>query len=244
MTLRRTIATFRRARQAFGWRAALWAFAVHGLRKVIPCHVLRAMYITAALPQFTEAPPGLTAGFVDRAVLDRVTPDATYEMPPSFVDDALGKGDECYAIAAGDQVVAFGWYAHTPTRLSDDLRVYFDSTYVYMYKGLTVNGYRGRRLHAIAKTRALHAYRARGFKGLVQCVDVDNLRSLRSAHRMGFIDFGWVLAVRILGRYLTWTTPGCAAFGFRVEPVRHAAAPARGAPGAPPPCNSRSLAAP
>ncbi len=220
MTLRRTIALFRRARQAFGLRAALWAFAVHALRKVIPCHVLRAMYITAARPEFTEAPPGLTPGFVDRTVLDRMTPDAAYELPSAFVDDALDKGDECYAIAAGDRVVAYGWYAHTPTSLNDDLRVHFDSAYVYMYKGLTVDGYRGQRLHAVAKTRALSAYRARGFKGLVQCVDVDNLRSLKSAYRMGYVDFGWVLAVRILGRCFVWTTPGCAALGFRVEPLR------------------------
>ena len=213
---------FRRARQAFGLRATLRAFAVHALRKMIPCDVLRAMSITAGRPEFTVPPPGLTAGFVDRRVLDRLTSDATYELPSAFVDDALGKGDECYAIAAGARVVAYGWYAHTPTRLDDDLRVCFDSAYVYMYKGLTLDAYRGRRLHAVAKTRALHVYRARGFKGLVQCVDADNLRSLKSAYRMGYVDFGWVVAVRILGRCFAWTSPGCAAFGFRVQPLRRA----------------------
>jgi len=46
--------------------------------------------------------------------------------------------------------------------MSDDLEVHFDAAYVYMYKGLTFDPYRGRRLHAIGKAGALAAYQAVG----------------------------------------------------------------------------------
>jgi hypothetical protein len=66
----------------------------------------------------------------------------------------------------------------------------------------------------------LKAYRARGYKGLVSYVEADNLNSLKSTHRMSYIDFGRVLLWRVGKRHLILRTPGCATFGFRVESIR------------------------
>ncbi len=159
--------------------------AVRALRRVISIRVLRGIYLTAPVSEFALAPPGMTADFLDPDTLRRMSADAKYELPPDFLDEALGKGDECYAILQGDELAAYGWYAHTPTQIDGDLCVHFDDAYVYMYKGLTLNAHRGRRLHAIGKTRAVAAYRARGYKGLVSYVDGDNLSSLKSNYRMG-----------------------------------------------------------
>jgi len=197
------------------------------VKRVVSIRVLRGMYLTTPAADFGVAPPGMTADFLDHDTLRRMSPDAKYELPVDFLDDALGKGDECYAILQGDDVTAYGWYAHTPTRIDGDLCVHFNEAYVYMYKGLTVNAHRGRRLHAIGKTRALAFYRARGYKGLVSYVDGDNLSSLKSNYRMGCVDFGRTWVVRIFGRYLTVRTPGCAAFGFRVVASRRNGAPQR-----------------
>jgi hypothetical protein len=220
VSLRRIIAEFRHSCAAFGPCSTFWAFAQRTIKHVIDLKVLRAMYITAVTPAFLAVPEGLTAEFLDRDALREISADAACEMPPDFLEEALGKGDECYAIRDGAQLAAYGWYSRTPTRATDDLRVRFDSAYVYMYKGLTLDAYRGRRLHAIGMTRALAAYRARGYKGLVTFVEADNLSSLKSTQRMGYMAFGRVFVLRVLGRYVILRTPGCAAFGFTLEPIR------------------------
>ena len=199
--------------------------AVRALRRVISIRVLRGIYLTAPVSEFALAPPGMTADFLDPDTLRRMSAEAKYELPPDFLDEALGKGDECYAILQGEELAAYGWYAHTPTQIDSDLCVRFDDAYVYMYKGLTLNAHRGRRLHAIGKTRALAAYQARGYKGLVSYVDGDNLSSLKSNYRMGCVDFGRIWVLRVFGRYLIFRTSGCAGFGFRVVATRRNGAP-------------------
>jgi hypothetical protein len=214
------IARFRRDYSAFGLWNTLQALGTRALQRVVRVRVLRAMYVTAVAPAFAAVPADLTARFLDRDTLRRLSAHARYELSPGFLDAALSKGDECYAIMDGARLAAYGWYARTPTNVSDDLQVHFDDAYVYMYKGLTLDAYRGRRLHAIGKAGALAVYRARGYKGLVSYVDGDNLSSLKSNHRMGCVDIGRIWAVRIFGKHLIFKTPGCAAFGFNVVPLR------------------------
>jgi hypothetical protein len=216
--VQRISAEFRSQVSAFGFWSALRTLAFRALRPVIDFKVLRAMCISAVASGFLELPPDMSADFLDRETLRRMTAESKYDLTAEFLDDALAKGDECYAIKDGDQPAAYGWYAHSATLMSDGLMVHFDPAWVYMYKGLTLDAYRGRRLHAIGMTRALAAYQARGFKGLVSYIESDNLNSLKSSYRMGYVDFGRVFIVRILGRVLTFRTPGCAAYGFDVAP--------------------------
>jgi len=219
---------FRSQASSFGFWSALRAFAIRAIQRVIDFKVLRAMCITVVVPGFLELPTGMTADFLDRETLRRMTAEAKYDLTAEFLDDALAKGDECYAIVDGAEPAAYGWYAHSPTRMSDGMLVQFDPAYVYMYKGLTLDAYRGRRLHAIGMTRALAAYRARGFKGLVSYIESDNLNSLKSAYRMGYVDFGRVFIIRMWGRLVTFRTPGCAAFGFGIAPPSRNGDPGRG----------------
>ena len=231
--VQRISAEFRSQVSAFGFWSALRAFTFRAIQRVIDFKVLRGMCITVVAPAFLELPAGMSADFLDRDTLRRMTAEAKYDLTAEFLDDALGKGDACYAIVDGDEPAAYGWYAHSPTLMSDGMLVQFDPAYVYMYKGLTLDAYRGRRLHAIGMTRALAAYQARGFKGLVSYIESDNLNSLKSAYRMGYVDFGRVFIIRVLGRRVTFRTPGCAAFGFGIAPPSRNGDPGRGA--APPP---------
>lgn len=220
MKVKGAIAKFRREYAAFGLWKTLQAFGIRAIQRVLGLKVLRAMYLTAVAPTFAAVPADLTAGFLDRETLRRLSAHAQYDLSPGFLDAALSKGDECYAIMDGARLAAYGWYAQTPTGVSEDLEVHFDAAYVYMYKGLTLDPYRGRRLHAIGKAGALAAYRARGYKGLVSYVDSDNLSSLKSNHRMGCLDIGSICAIRIFGKELIFRTAGCAAFGFDLVPMR------------------------
>ena len=220
MKLKGVIRRFRRDCAAFGLWNTLQAFGIRAIQRVIDVKLLRAMYLTAVAPIFAAVPVDLTAGFLDRETLRRLSAHAKYDLSPGFLDAALSKGDECYAIMDGVRLAAYGWYARTPTKISDDLEVHFDAAYVYMYKGLTFDAYRGRRLHAIGKAGALAAYQARGYKGLVSYVDSDNLSSLKSNYRTGCVDIGRIGAIRMFGKDLTFRTPGCVAFGFDVVPLR------------------------
>ncbi|HEY6156316.1 MAG TPA: hypothetical protein VIV88_02635 [Gemmatimonadales bacterium] len=242
--VQRISAEFRSQASAFGFWSALRAFAIRAIQRVIDFKVLRAMCITVVAPGFLELPADMSADFLDRETLRRMTAETKYDLTAEFLDDALAKGDECYAIVDGAEPAAYGWYAHSPTLMSDGLLVHFDPAYVYMYKGLTLDAYRGRRLHAIGMTRALAAFQTRGYKGLVSYIESDNLTSLKSSYRMGYFDFGRVFIIRVLGRHLTFRTPGCAAFGFGVaHPPARTGAVGRGT-ALPPPPDRRSGSTP
>jgi hypothetical protein len=217
--VQRISSEFRSQVSAFGFWSTLRAFLLRAIQRVVDFKVLRALCITVVAPGFLEIPAGMSGDFLDRETLRRMTADVKYDLTPEFLNEALAKCDECYAILDGAQPAAYGWYAHSPTRMSAGLLVQFDPAYVYMYKGLTLDAYRGRRLHAIAMTRALAAYKAKGFKGLVTYIEADNLNSLKSAHRMGYVDFGRVFIFKVMGRYATVRTPGCAALSFGIAPT-------------------------
>jgi hypothetical protein len=97
------------------------------------------------------------------------------------------------------------------------LILHFDDRYIYMYKGFTHVEHRGQRLHAIGMTRALEAYLARGYKGIVSYVEWNNFASLRSCYRMGYTGFGSIIVARILGRYIIHASSGCKPYRFKLE---------------------------
>ena len=94
---------------------------------------------------------------------------------------------------------------------------------MYRYKGLTLEPYRGRRFHAITMARTLDEWRARGYRGMLAYVDANNLSSLKSVYRLGYVTFGRVFILRLVGRHLIFNSPGCKAFGFRVVAERRRA---------------------
>src|SRR5256885_4525514 len=54
------------------------------------------------------------------------------EMSRAFVDQALAKGDECVGIFDGDMLTSIGWYARTPTPVTDSLSLRFDPSWTYI----------------------------------------------------------------------------------------------------------------
>jgi hypothetical protein len=187
--------------------------------------ILTCLYIDTPDPAFLGLDPGYEARFLSSAELDAYIAQPEYGLTDRFVAREVAMGHECFAIQQDGRLAAYGWYATTPTHFTDDLSVRFDRRWVYMYKGFTHPAHRGRRLHAIGMTLALTLYRARGFRGLVSIVQADNAASLASCARMGYRRFGTIYTLR-LGRWLgpewrhrvfVFATPGCNAFGFRLD---------------------------
>lgn len=166
--------------------------------------------------------PGFDGRFATREELVAATArlEIANEMSAVFVDWALHRGDECFALFDRGEVASFGWYSTRPTPIEDDLIMHFDPAWVYAYKGYTLPAYRGKRLHSAGKRMALAAFTQRGARGLVSYVESNNFRSLRSTRRVGYRVFGDLYVVRALGRVHAWSTPGCRPYGFRLEPWR------------------------
>jgi hypothetical protein len=191
--------------------------------------ILRCLYIDTPDPAFLTLEPGYHAEFLTADDLARYVARPEFGLTEQFVTRELGMGHECFAIRQGAALATYGWYSTTPTHFTDDLSVRFDPQWVYMHSGFTHPTFRGRRLHAFGMTIVLTLYRERGYKGLVSIVHANNAASLKSCARMGYRHFGTIYTARpgrllrlrrlpaLLDRVAILTTPGCRAFGFRLD---------------------------
>lgn len=209
----------RKAAADFGWPAALQTVARGAVNRVVFFRVLKCVQVSEIDTRYLTIDSRFHHRFLDEATLRGFAGNPTYDLSPSFLDEALAKGDQCYGILDGDRLASFGWYSTEPTKISDDLRFHFDKRYVYMYKGFTDPEYRGQRLHAIGMTWALKLFRERGAEGLVSYVDANNLDSLRSCYRMGYRDIAQIYCLRAADRYWIRADASCREFGLSLEPV-------------------------
>ena len=213
----KVLQALRRKCERHGLWNALYALALKAINSVVVLRILRGVTVAAPEPSFLQCPDSYAPGFLTADALRGYAQDPKTELSDAFLDQALARGDQCYAIRDGTTLAAYGWYSagSTPVGLGD-LLLSFDSSYVYMYKGFTDARYRGQRLHAIGMTRALQHYRRHGYAGLVSYVEADNFDSLKSCFRMGYAIFGSIYVFRVFGRYLAFSSPGCQRFGFRL----------------------------
>lgn len=205
--------------RSFGAGAALHDLRQRAVNRVVPLQILRGMAVSLG-----DVPTELFDARRYRARF--ATPDEVLAacgseagMSRDFARDALDRGDRCFSLFDGPRMVSFGWYARQPTLITGGLRLHFDPAWVYMYRGYTLPAHRGQRLHGIGMALALREHAHRGARGLITYVRSTNFASLRSVDRMGYRTFGELYLARVLGRVETWTSPGCAEYGFHLERV-------------------------
>jgi hypothetical protein len=195
--------------------------ALRTLNQLFFCRILKGLKVSQSKPEFLKCDEKYRGLFLDQAMLMEFAGRPEYELSTNFLNQALEKGDECYGFLDGNVLAAYGWYSNTPTRINPaDLVLHFDRRYIYMYKGFTHALYRGRRLYAIGMSRALEAYLARGYKGLVCYVESNNFSSLKSCYRMGYADFGRLYVARVCNRYFLHSDAGCRHCEFELEWLR------------------------
>ena len=191
------------------------------LRSALNLRILRGVQVDGAELPRLGCDARFTTGFQSLKALRRFAADPVNGMSPHFVRNAVRNGDACHAVREGATLVSSAWYSRRPTSIgTQGLVLHFAPGYVYMYKGLTCDAYRGQRLYAVGISRALAHYTAQGARGLVSYVEATNLASMKAALRMGFRVFGSVYLIRLFGRHFAFSSPGCKAFGFRLETIR------------------------
>jgi hypothetical protein len=194
---------------------ALFARAMKATNRFLQFRILRGLYIEQAHSAFLRCPQGFRAGFVPRDAARAFAADPANDLSPQFVEQALARGDRCFAIREEDRLASYSWYAFQPTVIDlPHLLLHFQRGWVYMYKAFTRPHYRGQRLYSHGVSLALRHYLDRGFLGLVAYVESTNFDSLKSSGRTGFRPFGSI----VLAGGHALSTPGCAPFGFRLEP--------------------------
>ena len=209
--------------QTHGFSAGVHDLCYRGVNRVTELTLLVGMRITmSTLDRAFIDGDAAGWGFIERdALLDQVRKhgETTLDMDEATIASATARGDRCYGVIVDGMLVSYGWYSTQPTEAFEGLTLHFSSDYAYMYKGFTVPAFRGKRLHGIGMARALAAYAAEGKTGLVSFVQSNNFASLKSCYRMGYVDFGRLLAAKVNGRFLTHATKGCKPYGFRLEAV-------------------------
>ena len=201
----------------FGVRKSIYDIFVRSINRVVFFKVFNVMRLEQVDPEYLSIEPPLEWRLLDRSQLKDFSQNPECDITPEFLDAAVAKGDECYGVFEGGQLASYGWYSNQPTDTSDDLTLFFNSDYIYMYKGFTHPRYRGQRLHAIGMNLALRKYRKLGYKGLVSYAESNNFSSLKSAYRLGFRDIGRIAVWKFFGRPIIVAGHGCRKFGLFFE---------------------------
>jgi ribosomal protein S18 acetylase RimI-like enzyme len=199
--------------------ATAYDLAYKSVNRLTLLMVLKCLTIDTVDEGFLQRNESYTYEFLDAERLRALRENPEYEMKRDFLEDALGKGDECFAILDGDRLASYGWYSTKPTKVNQDLEIDFDDRYVYMYKGFTHPSYRGQRLHAIGMTMALKHYLDRGHRGIVSWVEANNVSSLRSCYRMGYEDFGEIRILKLFRKHFIRRSEGCKEYGVTVSAI-------------------------
>lgn len=208
----------RRKVRRHGFAAALHGYGMRAVNSGVLFRILRAVYVRTPNPQFLKCPAGFNATFVPQEVLRDLARNPDNGLSLKFVDQALARGDQCFAICDGRIPVSYGWYSFRPAPIGlPGFVLHFDPRFVYMYKGFTHPRYRGGRLNALGMTLALRHYLSRGFHGLLAYIESTNFDSLKSFSRAGYRRFGSVYLLKLFDQSVAVSSPGCDRFGFRLE---------------------------
>jgi hypothetical protein len=230
MTVETAAGRIRKSLATIGLAQTLHDLALRAANRAVVIKILRGMTAERVNAAYLACPEPYRPMFLDQKRLREFGRDPGNDLPESFLVEALAKGDECYGILYGETLAAYGWYSRGATRIDpSDLALHPGDRYVYMYKGFTHPGHRGRRLHAIGMTLALQHYLSRGFQGLVSYVESNNFSSLNSVLRMGYEAFGSVYILKAFGIKFTHASAGWQAHGVRIEPAERAADSGAGA---------------
>jgi hypothetical protein len=205
-----------------GLPATLYHAAYRAVNHVTDVAVWNALAITPhTLDQSFLAGRDRAAGrMLEAAAMRPYVMDRENLLTDRFIDDASARGDKCYALFDGDDLMSYGWYTTLPMRLTEVPGapvLHFDPACAYNYNGYTRPEHRGRRLHAIGMAAALEELTEAGLSVLLAYVVSSNFASLKSCHRMGFETFGHLIMFQIGSRQVWHATAGCKKYDFHVE---------------------------
>lgn len=206
--------------QNHGINNILYQYSLKLINKFIFVNILTCIAISKTNKSSLKIAPNYDHGFLDKDKLLALVSDDENELSNDFLQAAIEKGDECYAVTEADNLASYGWYSNKATLTNiEKLHFCFDSKYVYMYKGLTKKRFRGQKLHAVGMSWALNQYLDKGFDGMVSYVDSTNFDSLKSCWRMGYGKVGSIYIFKIFGKVFHFSSRSCKTFNIHLKAI-------------------------
>ncbi len=211
------IESVRRSVARFGWSSSLRAKGLEVLGRAVELHVMRVLLIERPTLDLVLPSRRYTHGFLGEGAIRRFALDPVCDMSTAFVDEAISRGDRCYAILDGSVLASFRWFSRHLTPMDHGVSCQAGPRRAYVYHGFTRPQYRGRRLHATVAARALEVFRTEGVDGIIGVVDGANLSSLKSFARIGAEDLGACYVLRASGHTFMRVEASVERCGVRIE---------------------------
>lgn len=202
--------------ERFGLAKTLYDAVYRGINSLCVFQSLTGMTATVDSLSMIELPDDsdLEIKFLSRDELIDYAKDPINELTEEFLDVAFRKGDRCLAILDKGVIASYGWYSNKPTRILNNIDLFFSPEWMYMYKGFTRTDYRGMRLHAVGMCHAAKHFTEEGFKGLISYVESNNFASMKSVTRMGYEIFGSIYILSAFSKVMSFSSPGCKSYQF------------------------------
>ena len=185
-------------RERFGTKAAVYKALDVVLHKAFGAAVHTVVWLDLKnLAKMTPADPQFTFRFLTADEVETYAKDPVYFLNPALPDAIRAGRELCFGVLAGEQLAAFGCYSldYAKPEQASGTTISFPSDVAYMSYGLTHPDFRGARLHGLAMALALEELAKRGITKLVSLVSWTNWASLKSCHRLGYINIGNMLTI-------------------------------------------------
>jgi GNAT superfamily N-acetyltransferase len=164
--------------------------------------------------------PEIAVRLLDRQAVLALSTDPASGLNASDTRQRLGQGQFFIASLADEVLVGYDWYSPTALCLEEDAVYFvFDPSLICCAYSFVHPAYRGRGLGGDRWDFAHRVFAARGWRGTVYYIETRNLSSLRAAAKRGDDAKLWVgmfAYVRLMGRYVCWTSRGCRGLGIAV----------------------------
>lgn len=204
----------------FGITAVLHTLVISAIDKLVTFRLF-IVYRHTRIRDLGEPSPGVDIHELSRDELESYIDVPDYELPRSFVEQALAEGNRCIGAFLNNRLGAYVWYADAPTTHADGVRTYFDTDYIYSYKGLTLKEYRGNQLSPQIRNHALARALAQGKRGIIGAVASHNFRARRTWRRLGVQTVGYCAYVFIGRRFFSFNVKGCRSVGYRLVQAKN-----------------------
>ncbi|NKC02181.1 MAG: GNAT family N-acetyltransferase [Pseudomonadales bacterium] len=174
-----------------------WAILMHRLSPWVK--ICRVQRIAAERSNIPGAFDGISVRLANRDELLLAVTDLP-DLDPTYVHEAMDRGDICAAGFDGGRMVGFIWATLTTAPHGDGLWAKVDPPYAYGYKSYVLPEYRGERLVSrLGHCRDCECL-SRGCDYVVAFVESHNYASLRASLHAGAENVGFAGYIKLFKR--------------------------------------------
>lgn len=206
---------FNENRRRWGWWAAVYISLMGQAYKSFGLYLCRVYTRPILCAAVTLPPEGYTLRRLTAEDLYHAAQDPELEMPLTFVTGVIAREEAGFGVFQDDMLVAYVWRARGVAQHDDGLWARADARYRFGYKAFTRPAWRGKGL-AVVVARYSDRMQQHEFSEHISFVETHNFASITATHKKhpDLTQIGLAGYFSLLGRVITFRTPGCKQAGF------------------------------